>query len=1066
MLEALVSWSIRQRVLVVLLTIAAGLLGALAFRQLPIDAVPDITNNQVQVNTLVPGLTPHEIEQQVTTPVEIALSGIPGLESLRSLSRNSFSQITAVFEEGADLWFARNQVAERIGGAKQLLPPGAEPEMGPVATGLGEVYMWVVEYEHPDEEYTTPEGELLITPLDKAAYLRTVQDWIIGPRIREVKGVAGVDSNGGWVKQYAVVPDPMLLTSYGVSWEQLITALENGNSSLGAGWIEHQGEARILNVSGRVKSQEEIGAISVVTRGGVSILVTDLAEVRVNGEPRLGSASENGVEAVLGVALMRIGENSREVAASVDERLAEVRRSLPQGIHARTVLNRQKLVGSTLATIQTNLAEGAALVVIVMLLLLLNLRAALICAAAIPLAMLLASAGMLRLGVSGNLMSLGAIDFGLIVDGAVIIVENCLRRLGEKRTELGRVPSLVERLTVVRLATVEMLKTTVFGGIIIITVYLPILALSGVEGKMFQPMAMTVILALSAAFVLSLTFVPAMVALTMRGEKPERHSPVMHAAESVYAPVLKGVVRHPWPVLGGAAILFAGSLMLFGKLGSEFVPSLDEGDLLLQASRVPSVSIDQSTRMQLEVEKRLGAFPEVEVVFSRTGTAELASDPMPPSLSDTFIILKPKSEWPNPGESKSELRERMELAVEDLLGNSYEWTQPIQMRFNELLSGVRSDFAVKVVGQDFDALQDTAAAVAGVLRAVDGAADVLVEPTVGAPMLNVELDRARIARYGLTVKEVQHVLAAAIGGEKAGTVYEHGRRVDLVTRLPEELRNNDEALRALPVLLPQDLALPRSVEHIDAFGDGSHMPASVPLEELATLTVTEGVNQISHEYGARRVVVQANVRGRDLGGFVAEAKIRLADLKLPPGVWLAWGGQYENLVSARAKLSVVVPACFALILMLLYMSFRSFRDALMIFTGVPLGLSGGVFALWITGIPFSISAAIGFIALSGIAVLNGLVMMSRIRDLRAEGKDLAVAVREGALRRLRPVLTTALVASLGFLPMALATGTGAEVQKPLATVVIGGLISSTLLTLVVLPAMYRVFGRRTPSPRA
>lgn len=1060
MLEALISWSIRQRVLVVILTLAAGVLGALAFQRLPIDAVPDITNNQVQVNTLAPGLSPLEVEQQVTLPIERALAGIPGLQSTRSLSRNSFSQITAVFDDDVDIWFARAQVDERINGASEFLPDGVLPSMGPVATGLGEIYMWIVEYEHPDEEFQTPEGETLHEPLEKAAYLRTVQDWIIAPRIREVSGVAGVDSNGGWVKQYAVEPDPLSMSGFGVSWEALVDALRAGNSYLGSGWVEHQGEARIVNTSGRVSGAEEIGQISVVTRGGVPVLVSDLAEVRVVGEPRLGSASENGVEAVLGVALMRIGANSREVAAAVDERLDEVRRSLPHGIQARTVLNRQKLVGSTLTTVTKNLSEGAALVVIVMALLLLNLRAALICALAIPLAMLLASMGMLRLQVSGNLMSLGAIDFGLIVDGAVIIVENCLRRLGEKRQELGRVPMLAERLTVVRAATAEMLKTTVFGGIIIITVYLPILALSGVEGKMFQPMAMTVILALSAAFVLSLTFIPAMVALTLKGDRPERHSPAIRLAEVAYRPLLVGAIRHPWPVLASAALIFGSSVFLFAKLGSEFVPSLDEGDLVVQASRVPSVSIDQSTRMQLEVEKKLREFPEVEVVFSRTGTAELASDPMPPSLSDTFIILKPQAEWPDPSESKAELRGRMEAAVATLPGNNYEWTQPIQMRFNELLSGVRTDFAVKVVGQDFNALGAVAQDVARVLRDIEGAADVLVEQTKGAPVLDVQLDRARIARHGLTVAEVQHVLAAAVGGEQAGTVYEHGRRVDLVTRLPDSQRNDLESLRSLPVQLPQDPRFLVPAEHIDALGEGFHLPAAVPLEELASLALTEGINQISHEYGARRIVVQANVRGRDLGGFVAEAKEKLDALTLPPGVWLAWGGQYENLVSARERLGYVVPACFLAILLLLYMSFRNLRDALLIFTGVPLGLSGGIFALWLTGIPFSISAAVGFIALSGIAVLNGLVLMSRIRDLRAEGVELVVAIRDGAMRRLRPVLTTALVASLGFLPMAMATGTGAEVQKPLATVVIGGLISSTLLTLLLLPAMYRLFAPR------
>jgi cobalt-zinc-cadmium resistance protein CzcA len=1060
MLEALVSRSIRHRGLVVTFTMVAALLGALAFQRLPIDAVPDITNNQVQVNILVSGLSPGEMEQQVTLPVESALGGIPGLESTRSFSRNGFSQVTVIFQDGVDIWFARNQIAERLAGVKPLLPAGAEPTMGPVATGLGEIYMWVVEYEDPESEYVTPEGEVLRTPLEKAAFLRTVQDWIVRPRIREVTGVAGVDSNGGWVKQYVVEPDPLRMASYGVTWESLADALRAGNDSAGAGWVEHQGEARIVNASGRITHPGEIAALPVATRNGVPIRVADVAQVRVGGAPRMGSASESGHEAVLGTALMRIGGNSRTVAAAVDVRLAEVRRSLPDGVRARTVLDRQKLVGATLRTVEKNLAEGAALVVLVILLLLLNLRAALICAAAIPLAMMLAAAGMLRLGVSGNLMSLGAIDFGLIVDGAVIIVENCLRRLGERYQTLGRGLTLAERLTTVREATVEMLKTTTFGGIIIIMVYVPILALSGVEGKMFHPMAWTVILALAAAFTLSLTFVPAMVALTMRGDRPECRNPALAVAERAYSPVLDWAIRWPAPVIAAGVLIFAGSLALGGRLGQEFAPTLDEGDLVVMASRIPSISIEQATRMQLELEKRLAVFPEVAVVFSRTGTAELASDPMPPNLSDTFLILKPRQEWPDPAESKDSLRARMEQSVAVLPGNMYEWTQPIQMRFNELMAGVRADFAVKVVGQDFAALERAAAEVGRVLDGIPGAADVLVEPTSGAPVLEVRVDREAVARYGLTTAEVQEVLAAAVGGSEAGVVFESGRRVDLVVRLPDALRNDMEAVRTLPILLPPGRETGPASEHLDPLGEGQHQPAAVPLEDLAELNVIEGVNQISHEYGSRRVVVQCNVRGRDLGGFVAEAKQRLEGLELPAGAWLAWGGQYENLVAARSRLALVVPACFAAILLLLYMSFRSWRDALLIFTGVPLGLSGGVLALWWTGTPLSISAAVGFIALSGIAVLNGLVLVSRIRTLREAGATLHEAVREGALHRLRPVLTTALVASLGFLPMALATGTGAEVQKPLATVVIGGLITSTLLTLVILPATYRMIGSR------
>lgn len=1053
MLDSLIAWSIRHRGLVVILTVAAALLGALAFRALPMDAVPDVTSKQVPINTLIPGLTPLEMEQQVTLPIEHALGGVPGLESTRSFSRNGFSQVTAVFEDGVDIWFARNQIAERLAAVAPELPSGAEPEMGPVATGLGEIYMWVVEYERPDEDYVTPEGETLVTPLAKAAYLRTVQDWILRPRVRAVDGVAGVDSNGGFVRQWVVEPDPLRMASYGVTWEALAAALRAGNASAGAGWVEHQGEARIVNASGRVRDAAEIAAIPIAARGGVPVRVSDVARVVTGGAPRIGSASENGHEAVLGTALMRIGANSRAVSAAVDARLEEVRRSLPSGVRARTVLDRQDLVGKTLRTVQLNLVEGAGLVVLVMLLLLLNLRAALICAAAIPLAMLLAFGGMLRLGVSGNLMSLGAIDFGLIVDGAIIIVENCLRRLGARRAELGRPLTLEERLATVRAASSEVRKATAFGETIIVAVYVPILALAGVEGKMFHPMAITVILALTAAFLLTLTFVPAMVAMWMRGDRPERHNPALAALTRGYRPLLGGAIRHPWPVIAAGAALFLGSLSLGGRLGQEFVPTLDEGDLVVMASRIPSISIEQATRMQLDLERRLAEFPEVAVVFSRTGTPELANDPMPPNLSDTFLILKPRAEWPDPTETKEELRERMAQAIAPLPGNRYEWTQPIEMRFNELLAGVRADFAVKVMGEDLAALERAAAEIGRVLTAIPGAEDVLIEPTSGAPVLEARVDREKAARHGLSVAEVQHALTAALGGLPAGAIYEGVRRVELVVRLPETLRNDLEALRALPVLLPRG-----------ADAVASPLPAAVPLEDLVALEVVDGINQISHEFGSRRVVVQCNVRGRDLGGFVAEAKERLVDLALPPGAWLAWAGQYENLVSARARLAFVVPICFAAILLLLYLTFRSLRDALLIFTGVPLGLSGGILALLVVGLPFSISAAVGFIALSGIAVLNGLVLMSCIRDLRAQGMELADAVREGALRRLRPVLTTALVASLGFLPMALATGTGAEVQKPLAVVVIGGLMTSTLLTLLVLPAMARAFGGRVVPP--
>ncbi len=1074
MLERILRFSIGHPGLVLVLTLAAAGLGVHSLTRLPIDAVPDITNNQVQINTLAPALSPFEVEQQVTFLVETSLAGIPGLQSTRSLSRNGFSQVTAIFDDDVDVFFARNQVNERLGQIRESLPPGADPTMGPIATGLGEIYMWTVGFDHPggagaapaggrtgwqaDGSYLTPEGERLRTEVERAAYLRTVQDWIIRPQLRSVPGVAGIDSIGGYVKEYQVRPDPQKLVGFGFTFHDVIEALERNNVSTGAGFIEHLGEAYVVRAAGRIGSLEQIASIVIATRGGVPIHVHDVAEVGIGGELRTGSASEDGAEAVVGTALMLIGANSRTVSSAVDARMQEVARSLPPDIHARTVLNRTKLVDATIRTVEKNLAEGAILVIAVLFLMLGNIRAALLTALAIPLSMLLTATGMVRGGISGNLMSLGAIDFGLVVDGAVIIVENSIRLLAERQHATGRLLDTAERRAVVLEASRQVLKPAVYGAAIIITVYFPILALTGIEGKMFRPMALTVIFALVAAFVLSLTLVPAMVALVIRGRVSEKDNALIRVAKRVYEPTLQAALRLRWAVVGCAAAVFAGSLLLFGRLGQEFVPTLDEKDIAMHAMRIPSTGITQSTAMQLEVERIVSGFPEVAFVFSKTGTAEMASDPMPPNVSDTFIILRPAEEWPDPAEPKARLQARLELAVQGAVGHNYEFTQPIQMRFNELIAGVRGDVAIKVYGDDFPSMERVARDIADALSGIPGAADVRVEQTTGLPLMDIEIDRAAIARVGLGVSDVQDVVASAIGGREAGLVFEGDRRFDLVVRLPDEVREDVHRLENLPIPL--------------AHGDGSlaagvpagHVavgPGFVPLGSVATIRVAEGPNQVSRENGKRRVVVQCNVRGRDLGSFAAEAEARVARVTLPSGTWLDWGGQFENLVAARERLQVVVPVCFALIFLLLFTTFQSVRQALLVFTGVPLGLTGGILALWLRGLPFSISAAVGFIALSGVAVLNGLVLVTFINDLRAEGADVPAAIVRGALVRLRPVLMTALVASLGFVPMALATGTGAEVQKPLATVVIGGLVSSTLLTLVVLPALYRIFeGRR------
>ena len=1065
MISRILDFSVRQRWLVVLLSLLAAGFGVHALTKLPIDAVPDITNNQVQINTVAPALSPFDIEKQVTYPVETALAGIKGLEYTRSLSRNGFSQVTAVFADDVNVYFARQQVVERLSEAREGLPSEIEPHMGPITTGLGEIYMWTVRYAAPGERkasrpgkpgwqadgsYLTPEGQRLATELERAAYLRTVQDWVIRPQVRTVRGVAGVDSIGGYEKQYHVQPDPTKLTALDLSFGDVARALQANNANQGARYLEDNGEGYVVRSSGRLESMDEIGNVVVTTRGGVPVRVKDIAEVRIGRDLRTGSASENGQEAVVGTALMLIGENSRTVAAAVDARMREIRRSLPPGIEVQTVLDRTRLVEATIRTVATNLTEGAALVVVILFLLLGNIRAAVITALVIPVAMLMTTTGMVEAGISANLMSLGALDFGLIVDGAVIITENALRHLAERQHALGRVLTLEERLTTVRASAEEMIKPSLYGQAIIILVYVPLLTFTGVEGKMFEPMALTVIIALAAAFVLSLTFVPAMVAIVVTGKVTEKDNLIIRALKAVYRPMLGAAVRAPLAFVALALLLLAGSGVLLARLGTEFIPTLDEKSIALNALRIPSTSLSQSQAMQLKVEKAIGRFPQVAYVFSKTGTAEVATDPMPQNSSDTFVILKPQEEWPDPGLSKAELQEEIEKAVGRLAGNVYEFSQPIQLRFNELLAGARGDLAVKVFGDEFEPMTRAADRIADILRGTQGAEDVKVEQTAGLPILEIKVNKTEAARLGLSTGAIQEVIGAAIGGRQAGLLFEGDRRFPIVVRLTDKVREDREALENIPVPLPPG---------------PNGRSTSVLLKQVASFSVSEGPNQISRENGKRRVVVTANVRGRDIGSLVAEVQGKVAEqVRMPPGYYVTWGGQFENLASAKRRLTVVVPACFFLIFLLLYSALGSVRDALLVFSAVPLALTGGIAALWLRGMPFSVPAAVGFIALSGVAVLNGLVMLTFIKQLVAEGRPRREAILEGAMTRLRPVAMTALVASLGFVPMALATGTGAEVQKPLATVVIGGLISATLLTLVVLPALYARFGGARATP--
>ena len=1036
MIDAIVRFAIERRILILGLMLGVIALGSWSYNKLPIDAVPDITNVQVQINTEAPGYSPLEAEQRITFPVETALYGLPNLAYTRSLSRYGLSQVTVVFEEGTDIYFARNLIDERLSGIKGVLPAGLEPVMGPIATGLGEIFMYTVEAE---PGATGPDG----SPWDAMA-LREVQDWIIRPQLAQVSGVVEINTIGGFDKQYHVTPDPALLLQHGVTLDKVVTALERNNANRGAGFIERNGQRLLVRSPGQLKTLDEIGQVVIDRHGSVPIRVNDVANVAIGRELRTGAATRDGRETVLGNVMMLKGENSRVVARDVAERLESVKPSLPEGVKVEAVYDRTSLVDKTIATVRTNLLEGALLVVVVLLALLGNVRAALITAAVIPLAMLATMTGMVQAGVSANLMSLGALDFGLIVDGAVIIVENCVRRLGAAQRDAVAVLPLRERMQIVYEATTEVIRPSLFGVAIITLVYIPIFTLTGVEGKMFHPMAATVVMALLAAMVFSLTFVPAAVALFMRGPVKETENPLIRGLKSVYRPALEWALRWRVAVLGAAVGLVLASIWLAGNMGREFVPQLDEGDISLHSMRIPGTGLDQAIEMQKQIEARLQEFPEVDKVFARSGTPEVATDPMPPGVADNFVILKPREAWPDPVKPKAELVAELEAAITELPGNNYEFTQPIEMRFNSLISGVRADLAIKVFGDDLDRLLATANEILAEVGQIEGAADPSVEQVSGLPMLAVVPEREALSRYGLNVEDLQNLVATGIGGRQAGLIYEGDRRFKLMVRLPEDWRRDPNGLRDLPLSLP----------------DGGY----VPLGEVARVELSPAPAQISRENGKRRVVVMANVRDRDLGGFVDEARRRIAaNVDLPDGYWLDYGGTFEQLESAGQRLALVVPATLAIIFGMLLLALGSVRDALIIFTGVPLALTGGVLSLWLRGMPLSISAAVGFIALSGIAVLNGLVMVAFIRDLWQRTGNLLESVVDGAMTRLRPVLMTALVASLGFVPMALNTGTGAEVQRPLATVVIGGIVSSTLLTLLVVPILY-VWAHRGRAP--
>ncbi|MGO2181501.1 MAG: efflux RND transporter permease subunit [Pseudoalteromonas nigrifaciens] len=1034
MINWIVSFAVKRRMLVLALTFLFAGFGVYNIQNLAVDAVPDITNVQVQINTKAQGFTPLEVEQRITYLVETAMAGIPKLDYTRSLSRYGLSQVTVIFNEGTDIYWARQQIGERIQSIRSDLPNNVEPNLGPIASGLGEIFTYSV---HAAPNALKEDGTAY-----NAEDLRTLQDWVIRPQLLKVKGVTEINSQGGFERQYQVAPVPEKLIAYKLTISDVISALEVNNSNRGAGYIERFDGQYLVRSPGQLKTIDDIANTVIAKRDDAPVRIKDVANVFLGKELRTGAATYNGEETVLGTAMMLIGENSRIVAKAMADKLVDVQKSLPAGVIVEAVYDRTTLVDKTIATVQTNLFEGAVLVIVILLLLLGNVTGALITAMVIPLSMLFAVTGMVGNRVSGNLMSLGATDFGLIVDGAVIVVENCLRQLGVAQHKHGRLLTLNERLNVVTAATKEVFTPAVFGIVIIMLVYLPLFALSGVEGKMFQPMAFTVVAALIGALIFGVTFVPAAIAVFVRGKVDETENAVMRGVKKVYKPLLGISLKLPWLMVGIATALVLVLGFKVKNMGAEFLPKLDEGDIAMHALRITGTGIEQSVQMQKELEQAILDQPEVANVFSKIGTADVASDPMPPNVADTFLMLKPQKQWPNPALTKEELVQQIRTRVNDVPGNNYEFTQPIEMRFNELIAGVRADVALRIYGDDLSVLKEFGEKATGLMRNIAGATDVRLEQMEGLPTLSVTPMRDHMALLGLSVNDIQQTLAAAVGGVQTGLIFEGDKRFSLLVRLDKRWSSDVSALARLPVALPKD---------------SNPELAFVPLGEVATISIEKGPNQINRESGKRNVVVTANVEGRDLASFVSDAQASMNEsLNLPSGYWLEYGGTFEQLQSASKRLSLVVPVTLLLIFGLLYSAFGSLRDSLIIFSGVPLALTGGVLALLLRDMPLSISAGVGFIALSGVAVLNGVVMLSFIKQLRSDGLSLFDAIHSGALQRLRPVLMTALVASLGFIPMALNSGTGSEMQKPLATVVVGGIISSTLLTLLILPALYKL----------
>lgn len=1017
MLERILQFSLKQRLLVLMATVILIGAGLWAMKKLPVDAFPDVTNVQVQILTMAGGMAPTEIEQLITFPIETSMGGIPKLLDVRSLSKIGLSVITVVFEDGVDTYFARQQVFERLQQAKERLPRGIEPQMGPVTTGLGEIYQYLLE----SDKYDVRE-------------LRSFQDWIVRPLLRTVPGVTDVNSFGGQVKQYQVLIDPGKLKSLGLTVRNVMESVEKNNSNVGAGFIEYREEQYIVRGLGLAKGIDDLKEIVVASRSGTPVHLRDVAEVVIGNEPRQGATTYDGKgEAVAGIVMMLKGASSKEVVAGVKDKVKTIQKALPEGVKLVPYYDRTDLVNKTISTVRSNLLEGGMLVIAVLLYFLGNFRGAVIVAVVIPLSTLFSFLGMHWLGLSANLMTLGAIDFGMIVDGSVVMVENTVRHLSERKKEEGV-------LHTIYLSAKEVARPILFGVLIIIIVHLPIVTLTDIEGKMFSPMAFTVGLALLGSLILTMTLVPALCSFLLKGKVVEKEPKLLVWIRDVYLPVLRQSLANPKKtlVITGSALI--GSLLLVPFLGSEFIPSLDEGSLTVQSFRLPSVSVTDTVRTSAAVEKALLSFPEVEKVVARAGRAEIASDPMGIDVSDIFVSLKPRSEWKT-ATTKDELVDKMRERLESVPGMSFSFSQPIALRVDELISGVKSQVAVKLFGEDMETLKTKANDIAEAIKKIQGATDVQVEKVSGLAYLQVQINRDAISRYGINVQDIQDVLELVAGGKAVSELFEEQRRVMVAVRLPEGLSNNPAKFGELLISAP----------------DG----ARIPLKQLARIFTEEGPAQISRENGSRRIVVECNVSDRDLGSFVADAQKAVeAKVKFPPGYYITWGGQFENQQRAMARFAVIVPVCLVLIFILLFFTFGSVGQSFLIMLNVPFALIGGIVALFLRGMPLSVTAAIGFIALFGVAVLNGIVMVSYFNKLRGEGLNLDDAILKGAVVRLRPVLMTAMVAMLGFIPMALSQGVGAEMQRSRATVIIGGLVTSTLLTLVVLPTLYRWWERR------